>query len=97
MSNTSSTNLTSASEKAKVEKPLAINKYSVHEMKSAIDTKIIEYLEENKFVESHFLSNLKILVGLFCLSFTALAYLYPYFYPKPLPEIYNIVLFSVIM
>ncbi len=72
---------------------IPINKYSIYEMKSAIDTKIIEFLEENKFEENHFQSNIKIFVGLFCLSFTALAYLYP----KPFPENYNVVLFSVIM
>jgi hypothetical protein len=74
-------------------KPIPINKYSIYELKNAVDTKITEYLEENKFTENHYLSNVKISVGLFCLTFTALAYLYP----KPFPENYNVVLFSVIM
>ncbi len=80
-------------EEKKIVKPIPINKYSIYEMKSAIDTKIVEFLEDNKFTENHFLSNIKIAVGLFCLTFTALAY----FYPKPFPENYNVVLFSVIM
>ncbi len=76
------------------EKPIPINKYSIYEMKSAIDTKITEHLEKKlEFTENYFLSNIKIAVGLLCLSFTALAY----FYPKPFPENYNVVLFSVIL
>jgi len=74
-------------------KVIPINKYSIHEMKSAIDKNITDYLENNKFTENHYLSNTKILVGLFCLIFTGLAYLYP----KPFPENYNVVLLSVIM
>jgi hypothetical protein len=75
------------------EKQIPINKYSIYDMKNAIDTKFMEHLEQTGWVENNFLSNLKILVGLFCLSFTALAYLYP----KPFPENYNVVLLSVIM
>jgi hypothetical protein len=75
------------------EKLIPINKYSIYDMKNAIDTKLIEHLEQSGWVENHLLSNLKIIVGLFCLSFTALAYLYP----KPFPENYNVVLLSVIM
>ncbi len=75
------------------EKQIPINKYSIYDMKSAIDTKITEFLEQSGWVENHLLSNLKIAVGLFCLFFTGLAYLYP----KPFPENYNVVLMSVIM
>jgi hypothetical protein len=74
-------------------KSTPINKYSIYEMKAAIDAKIIEYLERKEFTEHHIYCNLKILVGSFCLVFTALAY----FYPKPFPENYNMVLFSLIM
>ncbi len=75
------------------EKQIPINKYSIYDMKSTIDTKITEFLEASGWTENHHLSNLKIIVGLFCLSFTALAYLYP----KPFPENYYVVLLSVIM
>jgi hypothetical protein len=88
-----SINENSRPKEVKNEKVIPINKYSIYELKSAVDTRIIEYLEKEKFIENHILSNMKISVGLFCLSFTALAYLYP----KPFPENYNVVLFSVIM
>jgi hypothetical protein len=71
----------------------AINKYSIYEMKNAIDTKIVDFLEKNGFKEDHTHSNLKIFVGLFCLVFTALAY----FYPLPFPENYNVIALSVAM
>ena len=63
-------------------KVLPINKYSIYELKSGIDQSIVGFLEANDFKESQRLSNLKIIVGLITLSFTALAYLYP----KPYPE-----------
>ena len=74
-------------------KPVPINKYSIHEMKAAIDGQIIEFLEKNAFTEHHLFTNLKILVGSFCVLWTGVAYLYP----KPFPENYYIVLFSLIM
>jgi hypothetical protein len=88
-----SINSTDHIEKKENKNEIPINKYSIYEMKSAVDTKVIEFLEKNEFDENHYLSNLKIAVGLFCLVFTGLAYLYP----KPFPDNYNVVLFSVIM
>lgn len=88
-----SINSTEPEKKTQTKNEIPINKYSIYELKSAIDTKIMEFLEKNGFVEDHYLSNLKIGAGVFCLFFTGLAYLYP----KPFPENYNIVLLSVIM
>ena len=73
-------------------KVLPINKYSIYELKSGIDQCIVGFLESNDFKESQRLSNLKIIVGLITLSFTALAYLYP----KPYPENYNAILIGCI-
>jgi hypothetical protein len=56
-------------------KNIPVNKYSIHDLKNAIDTRIIEYLESKKFVEIHTYSNIKILLGIFCLIWTAVAYL----------------------
>ncbi len=83
------------SSKVEVNQPneIPINKYSIYEMKSAIDTKIVEHLENKGYKEDNYLSNVKIAVGMFCLFFTGLAYLYP----KPFPENYNVVLVSVVM
>ncbi len=92
-SNSNSINSTEPEKKTQIKSEIPINKYSIYELKSAIDTRIMEFLEKNSFVEDHYLSNLKIVTGLFCLFFTGLAYLYP----KPFPENYNIVLLSVIM
>jgi hypothetical protein len=88
-----SINSTEPEKKTETKNEIPINKYSIYELKSAVDTKIMEFLEKNGFVENHYLSNLKIGTGLFCLFFTGLAY----FYPKPFPENYNVVLLSVIM
>merc|ERR1712151_428927 len=74
------------------QKEIPINKYSIYEIKSAIDTKITEYLENQKFQENHFLSNVKLTMGTICLIFTAVAYLNN----KPFPDNYNIILVSTI-
>jgi hypothetical protein len=91
---TSSINDDSSSiKKTEVPKHSPINKYSIHEMKAAIDNQIIEFLENNGFVEHHRFTNLKILTGTFCIFWTAVAYLYP----KPFPENFNLVLLSLIL
>lgn len=79
-----------------------INKYSIYDLKSAVDTRIVEvknmliiyfqFLEQNNFKEHHTLSNLKIVVGIISLIFTGFAYLYP----KPFPDNYYLILVCVI-
>ena len=71
---------------------IPVNKYSVYDLKNACDTRIIEFLENKKFTEIHTYSNIKILLGSFCLIWTALAYLNG----KQLPESYNIILLSLV-
>ena len=73
-------------------KVLPINKYSIYELKAGIDKEIQTYLEDEDFITSQRLSNLKILVGLLTVTCTGVAYLYP----KPFPQNYYIILFSVI-
>jgi len=63
------------SNKANFPKNIPLNKYSIHDLKNAIDTRLIEYLETKKFKEIHTYSNLKIILGLFCLICTIGAYL----------------------
>lgn len=88
----SSINDDSAPSKKNETIPSPINKYSIYEMKAAIDTQIIEFLEKNNFNEHHKYTNLKIIVGFFCIFWTALSY----FYPKPFPENYNVVILCLI-
>ena len=71
---------------------IAINKYSIFDLKAGMDTRIAEYLEESQFTEINYHTNLKIVVGLFCLFWTALAYLNG----KEFPDNYYIILVSVI-
>ena len=77
---------------AKKEKILPINKYSIFELKAAVDKEIHSYLEEEEFEENQRYSNIKILFGILTVSCTGMAYLYP----KPFPDNYYIILFSVI-
>ncbi|MCQ2820509.1 MAG: signal peptidase complex subunit 2 [archaeon] len=76
----------------KEEKNLPINKYSIYEIKSGIDQTISHFLEKKKFNEHFFLQNIKIVIGLFILCFTALAY----FYPQPFPKNYSAIAIGVI-
>jgi hypothetical protein len=89
---TNSINENSPKENKVESKPIIINKYSIHEMKAAIDSQIIEILERNQFKEHNLHTNLKIIVGLFCIFWTGLAYLYP----KPFPENYNLIILCLI-
>ncbi len=73
-------------------KNIPINKYSVYDLKNGIDTRIIEYLEKNGYEEIHTYSNIKILIGLFCLIWTAVAYLNG----LPFDKAYNLILVSVV-
>ena len=77
---------------AKKEKILPINKYSIFELKAAVDKEIHTYLDEEEFEENKRYSNIKILFGILTVSCTGMAYLYP----KPFPDNYYIILFSVI-
>ena len=76
----------------KEQKVIPINKYSIYELKAGIDKEIQGCLEEEEFEEIQKYSNIKILFGILTVSCTATAYLYP----KPFPENYYIILFSVI-
>ena len=76
----------------KEQKILPINKYSIYELKAGIDKEIVSFLEDEDFEEIQKFSNIKILFGLLTVSCTATAYLYP----KPFPDNYFIILFSVI-
>ena len=76
----------------KDQKVLPINKYSIYELKAGIDKEIQGYLQEEEFEEIQKFSNIKILFGLLTVSCTDTAYLYP----KPFPDNYFIILFSVI-
>ena len=73
-------------------KVLPINKYSIYELKAGIDKEIQTYLEDEDFQTNQRYSNLKILFGLLTVTCTGMAYLYP----KPFPDNYYIILFSVI-
>ena len=84
---------TTSSEKDKTKKNIPINKYSIFELKSGIDQQITSYLESLEFKENHKLNTFKILVGLIVVSCTATAY----FYPKPFPLNYNVILYSIII
>lgn len=76
------------------EKPnLPINKYSVHELKSTCDSKIIEFLEDKKFTEVHTNENLKIGIGLFSLVWTFLAY----FNGRQFPDNYYIIISCLVL
>ena len=76
----------------KEQKVLPINKYSIYELKAGIDKEIQNYLEEEEFEEIQKFSNIKIFFGFLTVSCTGMAYLYP----KPFPDNYYIILFSVI-
>jgi len=74
-------------------KILPINKYSIFELKSAIDNSLSSYLTENlNFSEFQYYSNLKILFGILTLICTAISY----FNKIPFPENYNLIIFCVI-
>ena len=75
----------------KEQKILPINKYSVYELKAGIDKEITTFLEEEDFEENQKYSNLKILFGLFTVTCTGIAYLYP----KPFPDNYYILSFTL--
>ena len=77
---------------AKKEKILPINKYSIFELKAAVDKEIHTYLDEEEFEENQRYSNIKILFGILTVSCTGMAYIQP----KPFPDNYYIILFSVI-
>ena len=77
---------------SKEQKVLPINKYSLYELKAGIDKEILTYLEEEEFEENQRYSNIKIFFGILTVSCTGMAYLYP----KPFPDNYYIILFSVI-
>lgn len=68
-----------------------VNKYSIYDLKSAMDSRIAEYLESKNFSEIHVHTNLKIVVGMFCLVWTALAY----FNGKAFPDNYSIIMVSL--
>ncbi len=74
-------------------KNIPVNKYSIHDLKAAIDTRIIEFLESKKFVEIHTYSNIKILIGLFCLIWTGVAYLNG----LPFDDAYRLIALSVVL
>lgn len=76
----------------KDQKVIPINKYSIFELKAGIDKEIQTFLEEEEFEEFQRFSNIKILFGLLTVTCTGMAYLYP----KPFPDNYYIILFSVI-
>ncbi len=65
----------SESDKTNLPKNIPLNKYSIHDLKNAIDTRLVEYFETKNFKEIHTYSNLKIIIGLFCLICTIGAYL----------------------
>jgi len=90
---TKSINDVSSVKKKEDPKPSPINKYSIYEMKAAIDGQIMEYLEKNEFVEDNLNTNLKIVFGTFCIFWTGMAY----FYPKPFPENFSISVVSLVM
>jgi len=73
-------------------KEIPINKYSIFELKAAVDKKIQEFLDDEDFEENQKYSNIKLLFGFLTVICTGTAYLYP----KPFPENYYIILFSVI-
>ena len=74
-------------------KILPINKYSIFELKSAIDQSLTTYLTEDlKFIENQHYSNLKILFGILTLICTAISY----FNRIPFPQNYNLIIFCVI-
>ena len=77
---------------SKDQKVLPINKYSIYELKAGIDKEIQNFLEDEDFDEIQRFSNIKILFGLLTVTCTGMAYLYP----KPFPDNYYIILFSVI-
>ncbi len=70
---------------------IPINKYSVYDLKSAMDNRIAEFLESKGFQEIHQHTNLKIVVGMFCLVWTALAY----FNGRAFPDNYSIIMVSL--
>jgi len=76
----------------KLEKEVSELEYIISFCEQNISVKKSTKLGENDFKEIQRLSNLKIIVGLITLSFTALAYLYP----KPYPENYNAILIGCI-
>jgi len=75
------------------EKEISINKYSIYDLKSGLDTRLVETLETMNFEENNSHTNIKIFSGLFCLVWTALAY----FNGKEFPDNYNIILISLIL
>lgn len=71
---------------------ISINKYSVSDLKSTMDNKIIEYLESLNFIENNRYSNLKIVIGLYCIFWTCVAYLNGQEFPKN----YNLICVSLV-
>lgn len=72
---------------------IPINKYSIYELKSTCDSKIIEFLEERQFTEVHTNENLKIAIGLFSLLWTFLAY----FNGRQFPDNYYIIIACLVL
>ena len=95
-SNHETNNIETKKEELKEEKAvvsnIAINKYSVSDLKSTMDSKIIEHLESLDFKENNYYSNLKIITGLYCIFWTCLAYLNG----KEFPHNYNIICISLV-
>lgn len=79
-------------EETQKEQVLPINKYSIYDLKSGVDTRIAEYFEELGFEEVNNHTNMKIVIGMFCLVWTALAY----FNGKQFPDNYNIIAISLL-
>ena len=56
--------------------PVSINKYNLYELKGNIDDTIINILEEKKFEEDNTNMNLKIVLGILCVSVAAVSQFY---------------------
>ena len=74
------------------EKEIPINKYSIFELKAAIDKEISNYFINEDFDEISHYSNIKIFFGFLTCCCTGIAYLFP----LPFPQNYFIILFAVI-
>lgn len=70
-----------------------INKYNVFDLKSALETKILEEYEANGYSEDNYFINMKILIGIISLIATAVAYLNN----GTFPENYTLILISVVV
>lgn len=69
----------------------AINKYNIYDLKSTLESKILEEYESNGYTEDNYFINTKILIGFVSLIATAIAYLNN----GTFPENYNLILICV--